>query len=202
MKKYIYLSIAIIIVILVLIISILSSKINNLNKEISIYDNNFKALNLEKNSLKQEVIAYRFDLEQLEYINDSIIKDLNNTRKQLKIKDKEILQMQSIITELSTKDSIFIKDTIFSENFVRLDTTITDKWHSIKLTLLPSKVVIDAKYTSDLKVFAKSSKEIIGTPKKCWLGRLLQKKQKVVRVNVHDNNPYSKIKESKFVIIE
>ena len=189
-------------IVLIILIGILYYNNTKLQKSISVYDNNFKALNLEKDSLKKEAIAYRFDLEQLEYINDSLLTDLNNTRKQLKIKDNEIKQMQYIKTEISTKDSIFIRDTIFRDNFVKLDTTISDNWHTVKLTLLPSKVIIDAKYTSELKVFAKSSKEIIGTPKKCFVGRWFQKKHKVIRVDVVDSNPMSIIKEKKFVIIE
>ena len=181
---------------------IMIKHISNLNNEIKLYDNNFKALNLERDSLATTAIAYRFDIEQLEYINDSIIEDLNNTRKQLKIKDKEIKQMQSIKTEISSRDSIFIKDTIFRDSFIKLDTVITDKWHTVAISLQPSKLVIDAKYKSELQVFAKSSKEIIGTPKKCWLGRMFQKKHKVIRVDVVDKCPYSVIKEKKFVIIE
>lgn len=176
--------------------------ISNLNNEIKLYDNNFKAINLERDSLAVTAIAYRFDIEQLEYINDSIIEDLNNTRKQLKIKDKEIKQMQSIKTEISSRDSIFIKDTIFRDSFIKLDTVITDKWHTVAISLQPSKLVIDAKYKSELQVFAKSSKEIIGTPKKCRLGRAFQKKHKVIRVDVIDKCPNAIIKEKKFIIIE
>lgn len=175
----------------------------NLKKDIKLYDNNFKALCLENSKLEDEVIAYRFNVEQLNYLNDSIINDLDSIRKELAIKDKEILQMQHIKTEISTKDSVFIKDTIFRESFVRLDTLLGDEWYKIKLQLeYPNKIAIQAKYVSDINVFAKSSKEIIGTPKKCWLGRMFQKKHKVIRVDVVDKCPYSVIKEKKFVIIE
>lgn len=187
-----------------IVIFIVSLVVNNKNlkESISVYDNNFKALNLEKEALQMETLAYRFDIEQLEYINDSVINDLNNTRKQLKIKDREILQMQSIKTEISTKDSIFIKDTIFRDNFVRIDTTIQDKWHTVAISLQPSKIVVDCKYRSELQVFAKSSKEILGTPKKCFVGRLFQKKHKVIRVDVMDKNPDAIITEKKFIIVE
>ena len=164
--------------------------------------NNFKALNLENDRLAETAIAYKFNIEQLEYINDSIIQDLNTARKELKIKDREIKQMQYIKTEISTRDSVFIKDTIFRDDFVRLDTVITDKWHTLAISLKPNQLNINATYISDLSVFAKSSKEIVGTPKKCFVGRLFQKKHNVVRVEVHDKNPYSVIKEKKFVIIE
>ena len=189
-------------IITILIASLFISN-KNLKKDIKLYDNNFKALCLENSKLEDEVIAYRFNVEQLSYLNDSIINDLDSIRKELAIKNKEILQMQHIKTEISTKDSIFIKDTIFRESFVRLDTLLGDEWYKIKLQLeYPNKIAIQAKYISDINVFAKSSKEIIGTPKKCWLGRMFQKKHKVIRVDVVDKCPYSVIKEKKFVIIE
>lgn len=189
----------------VLIISVIgmAKYISNLNKDISVYDNNFKALNLENDRLNNEIIAYKFDTEQLEYINDSIVKELNTTRKELGIKDKQLKQMQSIKTEIHTVDSVFIKDTIFKDSFVKLDTLLGDDWYKVKIELeYPNKIKLDTKYTSDLSVFAYSSKEIIGTPKKCAIGRWFQKKHKVVRVEVHDKNPHANIKESKFIIVE
>jgi hypothetical protein len=203
MKKYLYISIGIIIVILSLAVVGLSLKIKSLNEDISVYDNNFKALNLENDRLNKETIAYKFDIQQLEYINDSIIKDLNNTRRELGIKDKQLKQMQSIKTEIITKDSIFFRDTIFKDNLVKLDTLLGDDWYKIKLKLeYPNKIGIEAKYKSDLNVFAHSSKEIIGTPKKCFIGRWFQKKHKVIRVDVIDKNPHAVITEKKFIIIE
>lgn len=202
MKKYWLLIKIIFVLILITIVAYLYYDNISLKKDISTYDSNFKALSLEKDNLQNEAIAYKFSIEQLEYVNDSIIEDLNNVRKQLKIKDKEILQMQSIKTEMSTKDSIFIKDTIFRDNNFKLDTLIGDNWHKLAVSLTPQQLTIKATYKSDLKVFAKSSKEILGTPKKCFIGRWFQKKHKVVRVEVYDENPYSEIKEKKFLIIE
>lgn len=202
MKKYIRIIKLVFIVLILFVISILIINNRSLRESNSIYDNNFKALNLERDSLSKAAIAYKFSVEQLEYINDSIIEDLNSTRKQLQIKDKEILQMQSIKTEISTKDSIFIKDTIFRDSFIKLDTILKDKWHTVAISLQPSKLIIDAKYRSELQVFAKSSKEIMGTPKKCFVGRLFQKKHKVIRVDVMDKNPNAIITEKKFIIVE
>lgn len=202
MKKYIVITTIIVIVGLIVYSIFLTLSNTKLNESLRLYDTNFKALSLEKDSLKNEALMYKFSTEQLEYINDSIITDLNNTRKQLAIKDKELLQMQYIKTEIHTKDSILIKDTIFRESFVGLDTTIRDRWHTVAVSLKPDKLTIDAKYISELQVFAKSSKEVLGTPKKCFVGRIFQKKYKVIRVEVYDINPRSVIKEKKFVIIE
>lgn len=202
MKKYtVFIKLILIISFVGIFIGILINN-SNLKSSIELYDNNFKALNLENDRLAEAAIAYKFNIEQLEYINDSIIQDLNTARRELKIKDRELKQMQYIKTEISTRDSVFIKDTIFRDDFVRLDTVITDKWHTVALSLQPSKLVIDAKYRSELNVFASSSKEIVGTPKKCFIGRWFQKKHNVIRVDVKDNNPYSEIKSKKFVIIE
>jgi hypothetical protein len=189
----------------VLIISVIgmAKYISKLNEEIGIYDNNFKALNLENDKNKNYAIAYKFSTEQLNYINDSIITELNNTRKQLKIKDKELKQLQSIKTEVHIRDSVFVRDTIFKESFIRLDTLLGDEWYKTKLILeYPNKIGLDMTYKSDISVIASTQKEIIGTPKKCFIGRWFQKKQKVIRVDVMDNNPYSEIKSKKFVIVE
>ena len=194
------------IIVLIVIISIfivLGIHNKNLKEDLKIQDNNYKALVLENNNLENKAIAYKFEIEQLEYLNDSIINDLNNTRKELKIKDKQLLQMQSIKTEVSTRDSIFIKDTIFRDNFVKIDTLLGNEWYKIKLQLeYPSTIKVETKYKSDLNVFAYSSKEIIGTPKKCFIGRWFQKKHKIINVEVVDKNPYSEIKNKKFIIIE
>lgn len=189
----------------IFIIGIIGLYINNnkLKEELSLYSNNFKALSLENQELKDKVIAYKFNIDQLEYLNDSVVEDLNNTRKELKIKNKQLLQMQSIKTEVSTKDSIFIKDTIFRDNFVKIDTTLGDEWYKVKLQLeYPSTIKVETKYKSDLNVFAYSSKEIIGTPKKCFIGRMFQKKHKLINVEVVDKNPYAIVTNKKFIIIE
>lgn len=189
----------------VLIISVIgmAKHISNLNEEIGVYDNNFKSLNLELDKYEKYAIAYKFNVDQLNYINDSIITELNNTRKQLNIKDKELKQLQNIKTKVHIKDSVFIRDTIFKKSLVRLDTLLGNEWYKTKLTLeYPNKIGLDMTYKSDISVIASAQKEIIGTPKKCFIGRWFQKKQNVIRVDVKDNNPYSEIKNKKFVIIE
>ena len=202
MRRTIFIKI-IVTLIISFVLGILVFRNIKLNDCLKVYDNNFKALSLEIDSLNHSIIAYKFNIEQLEILNDSIIESLNTTRKELKIKDKQLLQMQSIKTETFIKDSIFIKDTIFRESFVVLDTSITNQWYNIKVELeYPSTIKVDAKYKSDLSVFAYSDKEILGTPKKCFLGRLFQKKYNVIRVEVVDANPFSEIKENKFIIIE
>lgn len=203
MNKYIFKIIIVLFIMMAITIVYLFHSNKQYENQISVYDNNFKALNIKQDSLNKDILAYRFSIEQLEYINDSIINNLNTLRKELKIKDSKIEQMQYFLIEGSKKDSIFLKDTIFTEKLVRLDTLIDDDWCKLNLTLeYPNKIKYQVRYRSELNVFAYSSKEIIGTPKKCFIGRWFQKKHRVIRVDVVDNNPYSEIKNKKFVIIE
>lgn len=203
MKKYVNIILYSVILLLVGYTIYNIYKVSDYRKQLELYDNNFKALLLDNNSLQESVIAYKFNVEQLEYLNDSVITELNNTRKQLKIKDKELKQLQNIKTETHIKDSIIIKDTIFKKDFIRIDTSINNEWYKIKLALeYPNKVNLDMRYKSDISVIASTQKEFIGTPKKCFIGRWFQKKQLVTRVDVKDNNPYSEIKSKKFVIIK
>lgn len=202
MKKYVNIILYSVILLLVGYTIYNIYKVADYRKQLELYDNNLKAVNLENDRLNKDLLAYKFDIEQLEYINDSIIKSLNDTRKQLGIKDAQIKQMQSIKTEVYIKDSVILKDTVFRDN-VKLDTVINNDWYNIKISMnAPSSLAIDARYKSDLNVFAYSNKESLGVPKKCFIGRIFQKKYNVIRVEVVDKNPYSIIKESKFVIVE
>lgn len=202
MKKYILATIVVIILGLIVSLSISISNNIKYKEDIEFYDNNFKALNLEADSLKSKAIAYQFEIEQLEYINDSIVNKLNVSRKELAIKDKDIKQMQYILSEGNVRDTVVFKDTVFRDNFIKIDTTLGDKWVNVKLELLNTNTLsYNIKYTSELEVFAYTEKEIIGTPKKCFIGRWFQRKHKIIKVDVKDNNPYATIKNKKFIII-
>lgn len=203
MTKYLtYIKWTLVLVVVTSII-VMADIIKRQDEELNKYDTNFKALNLENDKLSKEALTYKFSVEQLEYINDSIIKDLNNTRRELGIKDNQIKQLQSIKTETVIRDSVFFRDTIFRDNVIKIDTTLRNKWYNANIKLeYPNKLGLIMTYKSDLNVFAYSSKEILGTPKKCWLGRMFQKKHNVIRVAVQDKNPYCEIKEKKFVIVE
>lgn len=200
MKKYI---VIFVIMLLVIIVSLFSINKNiEYRDKIALYDNNLKALALKADTLENSIIAYKLDLEQLEYINDSIITELNNARINLDIKDTKIKQMQYILSEGNIKDTLVLKDTLFRDNFIGIDTTLKDKWYSLNFKLeYPSTLSYNIKYRSELEVFMFSKKEYVGTPKKCFIGRWFQKKYKTTSVTVIDKNPYAEVKDKKFVFI-
>ena len=103
---------------------------------------------------------------------------------------------------MEKKDSIvFVKDTIFRD-MVHIDTTLTSKWYNLNLKLdYPNSVVVTPKIVSEQYVVIHSKKETINPPKKCAVARLFQKKHRVVRVEVKEENPYIIHKNSEFVKI-
>ena len=202
MKKYIYYFVVLLIVTLSVLVGIAINNSNKYLEDIKTYDNNFKALTLKADSLKNQTIVYQFNIEQLEYINDSIMDRLNATRKDLEIKDKNLKQLQYILSEGNIKDTVTFKDTIFRDSHIPIDTTLGDYWYSLNIKATsPSSLEYGIKYKSELEVYMYDTREYVGTPKKCFLGRLFQKKYNMTRVTVVDNNPYAEIKNKKFYFI-
>lgn len=174
----------------------------DLKEEVSVLIANQKAFITENSSLKGENIAFKFTVEQLNYYNDSILQKMNEVRKELKIKDKDLKQMQYLLSEATKKDTIVFRDTLFRESTLNIDTLVGDKWYQMKLGLkYPSTITTDPKFVSEKYIITSLKKETINPPKKCWLLRLFQKKHKVVEVNVVEKNPYIENKQQRFIEI-
>ncbi len=168
-----------------------SKKIEHLHEELSSAIINNKAYQEENSELKDRTIQFEYTIEQLNYNNDSLVTKLNNLRKQLKIKDKNIKELQYLASINQKTDSIFIRDTIFKYPEFKLDTLIKDDWSSLHLTMeYPNKIITDYQFTNSTSIITSTSRETIDPPKKCWLGRLFQKKHTVVNIDVIQENPY------------
>lgn len=189
-------------VILVASISILIHNNRELKKDLSTATANIKAYSDENSSLKNDARVFQLTVEQLSYYNDSILQKMNEVRKELEIKDKNLKAMQYMLSEASKTDTIEFRDTIFRESALHIDTLLGDKWYQIGLELkYPSIIITTPKFTSEKYVIVDYKKETINPPKKCWLLRLFQKKHKVVRVEIVEKNPYIKNKQQRFIEI-
>lgn len=201
-SKYINIIIAILIVSLSIGSYILYTKNQRLQEELSVSISNEKAFIAENSSLKNENRVFKFTVEQLNYYNDSILEKVNEVRKELDIKDKDLKQMQYLLSEATKKDTIVFRDTLFREPTLDIDTLVGDKWYQMKLGLkYPSTITTDPKFVSEKYIMMDYKKETINPPKKCWLLRLFQKKHKVVEVNVVEKNPYIENKQQRFIEI-
>ena len=166
------------------------------------YDNaaqNNKAYALQLDKEKAQSNVFKITVDQLTYYNDSITILLDNTRRQLKIKDKQLAQLQYISTELQKKDTIKLIDTIFKEPDFVLDTLVGDKWISTNLHMAyPNTVALEPKVVSEKTVVMYVNKETVEPPKKFFLCRWFQKKHTVVKAVVKENNPYVTNQENVF----
>lgn len=199
-KRYIRIGIVILISLLSVSTYILYNRNQDLKEEISVSMSNQKAFIAENSSLKDENRVFKFTVEQLNYYNDSILQKMNEVRKELNVKDKDLKQMQYLLSKATKKDTIVFRDTLFREPSLSIDTLIGDKWYQMRLGLkYPSTITTAPTFISEKYVVVDYKKETINPPKKCWLLRLFQKKHTILEVNVIEKNPYIENKNSKFI---
>lgn len=200
MKRYIIVILVFLTMLGILFITF--SENRKLKEDLLLSKNNEKALIVDNNTLSSKNIAYQLTIEQLKYFNDSIINKLDSVRKELKIKDNNIKQLQYILSKASKKDTIIFSDTIFIDNNLNIDTTLEDKWYTLNLELkYPNTIITEPTFISEKYVISSYRKETINPPKKCKFLRMFQKKHKVIEVEVIDNNPYIINKKQKFIEI-
>ena len=201
-KKYIRIGIVILVSLLAISTYTLYTNNQKLKEEISISISNQKAFIAENSSLKEENRAFQFTIEQLNHYNDSILQQMNEVRKELKIKDKDLKQMQYLLSEAQKKDTIAFRDTLFREPTLKIDTLLGDRWYQMKLGLrYPSTIITEPKFTSEKYVIMNYKRETIDPPRKCFIARWFQKKHKIVEVEVVEKNPYIENKQQRFIEI-
>lgn len=202
-KNKLALIIVIVFVAMVLYIGFLLAK--HLQTDYSLAMNNYKAyeqmVTAKLDSVNRKNYELKLTKEMLEYSNDSIIRNLNELRKELKIKDKNIQRLEYILTQTTTHDSIYFTDTIFN-NDVNVDTTLADRWRVLNLKLkYPNKIDVESTFNNELSVIVSGEKQTIKPPSKIFFIRWFQKKQTMVKIDVVDSNPYASVKEQRFVEI-
>ena len=181
---------------------ILYNRNQNLKEEISILMSNQKTFIAENSSLKNENRVFKFTIEQLNYYNDSILEKMNDVKKELKIKDKNLKQMQYLLSEATKKDIIVFRDTLFREPSLNIDTLIGDKWYNIRLGLkYPNLITASPTFISEKYIIVNKKKETVNPPKKFFLFRWFQKKHWVMEVNIKEKSPYIREVDNKFVEI-
>ena len=157
---------------LVTTVAILGKKLSNLEKDYSYASANEKALLLKNDSNKNEIRSLQLTVEQLDYFNDSILDKLKETQAKLKIRDKDLKELQYLKTITAKTDTIRLTDTIFVEGAC-IDTVVGDAWVNTYIEMCyPNKIVVTPEVTSEKVIIAHLKKETVNPPKKCWLARL------------------------------
>lgn len=198
MKKYII----IIILILVGAIAYLSYQNKQLTTKYETSIENVKAYDAQLSGLEGDNRVLKLTVEQLNYFNDSIIKKMKVVQKELGIKDKRLQQLQYEARHAQRHDTIVLRDTLFRDPQLKLDTIVGDKWFKTNLHLeFPSTIALKPEIELERYTFINGKRETVNPPKKFWLFRLFQKRHIVVEVNVREMNPYVKNKTQRFIQI-
>lgn len=149
---------------------------------------------------KDKSIAFQLTIAQLKHSNDSIFQELNDVRKELKIKDSKLKSLQYISSNFVKSDTIILKDTIFKDKGINIDTLLSDEWYSVRVGLrYPSSVTVTPRFRSEKNVIVSTKRETVNPPKRFFLFRWFQKKHTVLHVNVVEKNPYIVNQDNRYV---
>lgn len=163
---------------------------------------NVRAYQADNSSLNNEKRQFLYTIDALKYSLDSVDQKLLQATKELKIKDKNIKQLQYQKNIITRADTIKIKgDTIFRD-IEPIDTTVGDKWYNLNLQLrFPSTIVVNPTFMSEQYVVTHVKKEYVNKPSKWFFIRWFQKKHTVVEIDILERNPYIQNKEFKQIEI-
>jgi len=173
----------------------IKAKWNNASETIKAYSDQFS------NSEKQNR-AFKLTIDQLESSKDSIFQKLDEVRKELKVKDSKLKSLQYVSSSFARNDTIVLRDTLFKDSQVNVDTTLSDGWYSVRVGLrYPSTVAVKPEFKSEKYIVVSTKRETVNPPKKFFLWRWLQKKQTVLNIDVVEKNPYVQNQTNRYVEI-
>lgn len=163
---------------------------------------NVKAYSEQYSSSEKKNRAFKLTIDQLKYSNDSIVQKLDDVRKELKIKDSKLQSLQYVSSSFARTDTIILKDTLFKDPQVEVDTLVSDEWYSVRVGLkYPATVAVSPMFRSEKSIIVSTKKETVNPPKKFFLFRWFQKKQIVVNIDVVEKNPYVRNQDNRYIEI-
>lgn len=160
---------------------------------------NEKAYVARIDELSKSNQQFQFTIDQLKYSNDSIIQHLMKAKSDLKVKDKNIKELQYMYSTFKSSDTITLTDTIFIKDF-DYDTIVGDDWmHSHIHLKYPGLVGLETCVKSKKDVVISAHKETVNPPKKFFIWRWFQKKHEIVKVDVLEENPHIQSEDNVFI---
>ena len=197
MNKYLIITI----IVLLAVIGAMWQQVEHANSRWEAAEANVKNYDSQLGYERKKSVAFQLTVDQLKYFNDSIMKALDDTRKELGVKDKNLKALQHISSVFTKTDTIYHKDTLFRDP-IDIDTLLTDGWYSLRLGLkYPSMIAVKPYFKSEKHIIVSSKKETVNPPKKFFLFRWLQKKHRVVHIDVIEKNPYVECDNSRYIEI-
>ena len=175
------------------------NKIERLDKELGVVTNNYNYYQSLTSSLDKQNAVLQLTIDDLSLTNDSLLQQLDSTRKELNLKRKDIQQAQVIET--------VVRDTVTTT----LEPTEIDFTKELKLnkltTIIVSKkdsilsAVLDLKNQQTLFI---EEKKKYRNQYKNWFQRLIHfdwKKDKVKNYTIYNSNDLIKVTNTRIVEI-
>lgn len=167
---------------------------------------NLKAYIALNDTLRSTNRMFEFKASQLNYINDSLVNQMNTIRKNIGVKDKNLKGLGYIKSTVRIHDTVLVNRIRDGDKTLSIDTVINKKWYQIEIDYKGSRcseckdtLIVSPKVSSEKYVVISTSKEYVDAPKKWWLQRIFQKKEEVVDVKVVETNPYIYSDHERFI---
>lgn len=193
--------VVVIILIAIGAILVMSKHISNLNESLDIAINNNKAYQAENTSLTEDNVKFKFRIQDMQHMNDSITQKLLKTVDELNIKTKRLESLQYQKEHIAKTDTLYLRDTIFRDRDFLLDTCISDRWASTCLHLkYPNEIGVLSEFNNEKYIITSWKKEYV-KQRKWFLPKLFTRKQKIVTIDVVDENPYVTTERQRFIEI-
>ena len=167
---------------------------------------NLKAYIALNDTLKSTNRMFEFKTSQLNYLNDSLVNQMNTIRKNIGVKDKNLKGLGYIKSTIMIHDTVLVNRIRDGDKTLSIDTVINKKWYQIEIDYKGSRcseckdtLIVSPKVSSEKYVVISTSKEYVDAPKKWWLQRIFQKKEEVVDVKVVETNPYIYSDHERFI---
>lgn len=201
-KKYIHIGMTLLIPILTVALILTVKSRGKIEKRWKESTENVKSYSELFSNSENKNKGFKFTIDQLQYFNDSILRELNETREALKIKDSKLKSLQYLSSTFIKYDTLIIKDTLFKDPQIQVDTILSDEWYSIRIGLkYPSTVTVNPMFRSVKHIVVSSRRETVNPPKKFFLFRWFQKKHTILNIDVIEKNPYIKEQNSRYIEI-
>lgn len=185
-----------IISLLTVAIFILGSQLSKKNKEIDRLFNNIKAYEQLATENKKLNTVLQLTVNELNNSKDSLIQQVEQARKELKVKNKNLQQAQVINTVIrDTVTKVITVDRNFNEE-LKINPLTT-----IKVTRTDSILTAKIDITNQQILFIEEKKEYKNKYKNGWIRfwHFDWKKIKVRKYQIHNTNPIIKITDTRII---
>ena len=201
-KKYIHIGMTLLIPILTVALILTVKSRGKIEKRWKESTENVKSYSELFSNSENKNKGFKLTIDQLQYFNDSILRELNETRESLKIKDSKLKSLQYLSSTFIKYDTLIIKDTLFKDPQIQVDTILSDELYSIRIGLkYPSTVTVNPMFRSVKHIVVSSRRETVNPPKKFFLFRWFQKKHTILNIDVIEKNPYMKEQNNRYIEI-